>query len=219
MIPFFCFAVHQIQAVLCLPLLLPCLVTSVLLSSPCSWCGIEFWLKEMCWTLERAILSSCLQSFPSLLSRWRTRVVAALSSLQLEEQHISSISPIQVLLFFLSCLLGYSFSFIFLAERQESQSGKNTAHMSSVITWPLCQALACWQFQGGEWVRPSCSQQEGGKEILIWLGLHLPSLLFLSIFLLLGESQLLLDTISSPHSSQDCQSLACAVFSPLSSTH
>lgn len=46
------------------------------------------------------------------------------SSLQLEEQHVSSISPIQVLLFFLSCLLGYSFSFIFLAERQESRSGK-----------------------------------------------------------------------------------------------
>lgn len=60
---------------------------------------------------------------------------------------------------------------------------KNTAHMSSVITWPLCQALACWQLQDGEWVRPSCSQQEErGKKILICHGLLLPSLVFPSIF-------------------------------------
>lgn len=221
MIPFFYFPVNQIiQAVLSLSQLLPCPVTSILLPSPCSWYGTEFWLKEMCWPFKSGLLPSCLQSFPYLLRRQRARVVVVLSSLQLEEQHVSSISPIQVLLFFLSCLLGYSFSFIFLAERQESQPGKNTAHMSSVITWPLCQALACWQFQGSEWVTPNCSQQEErGKEILIWLGLHSPSLLFPSIFLLLGEPQLLLQTISSPHSSQDCWSLACAAFCPLSSTH
>lgn len=106
----------------------------------------------------------------------------------------------------------------FLQKGRKANLEKKPAGMSSVMTWPLCQALACWQLQGGEWVRPSCSWEERRKEILIWLGLHLPSLLFPSILLLLGEPQLLLHIITSPHSSQDCQALACAAFCPLSST-
>lgn len=62
-------------------------------------------------------------------------------------------------------------------------------------------------------------QEERGREILIWLWLHLPSLLFPFVFLFLREPQLLLHTINSPHSPQDCQCLACAAFCPFSSTH
>lgn len=66
--------------------------------------------------------------------------------------------------------VGVQLLFIFLAARQEGHSGKNTAHVSSAITWPSCLALARWQLEGKKWVRSSCSQQgTRRREISIWL--------------------------------------------------
>lgn len=140
------------------------------------------WLKEMYWPLERTFLPSCLQTSPSLLRCWRVKVAAVLSSLQLGEQHVSVSVPYKHCYFSCHVCWGTAFGLFFLQKGRKANL-ENTAHMSSVITWPLCQALACWQLQEGEWVRPSCSQQEArGKEILICHGLHLPSLLLPSIF-------------------------------------
>lgn len=74
-------------------------------------------------------------------------------------QRCSNISPAQVLLFFLSCLLRRWSSLFFLQKGRKANLEKKSACMSSALTWPWCPVLARWQFIGREWVRQCYSRQ------------------------------------------------------------
>lgn len=176
----FYFSVNQIQAVLCLSQLLPCPENSIFLPSPYPCVALSLTKRDVL-TFGKNPSPILPSIFPLLAEMMKGE--SGSSSLQsaaggaalIQYQSHTSI------VFFPAMFVGVQLLVYFSCRKAGKSIWKNTAHLSSVITWPLCQALACWQFQDREWVRPSCSQQEIGKKILICHGLYLPSLLFPSI--------------------------------------
>lgn len=139
---FFYFPVNQIQAVLCLSQLLPYPVISILLSAPCSCVALSLTKRDVL-TFRKKPTPILPSIFPFLAETMRgeggssSLQSAAGGAARFQYQSHTSIVIFPVM------FVGVQLLVYFSCRKAGKPIWKNTAHMSSVITWPLCQALAC----------------------------------------------------------------------------